>query len=144
MPPDVPPPEDRPPGGIAAPPLATALPPPVLEGGLLDEELPEDEGLALLEELDPAGRMPGVELAGLMPLPGGLGSALATAPSLRGELPGVVDGGVVGKGDISILGLRKNLHWRFILNFSPGRKAGGLGWLVHIVSAFDPRPSGLG
>ena len=94
-----------------APPLATAPPPPVLEGGRLEEELLEEEDLWPLEELElePAGRMPEVELGGLTPLEGGLGRALATAPSLRGEDPGVGDGGVVGKRDIEVLSTKK-LH----------------------------------
>jgi hypothetical protein len=99
MPPEV----DRPPAGIAAPPLATALLPPVLEGGRLEEEPLEVEGLEPLEEPEPAGRMLGVELAGLMPLPGGRGRALATAE------PGVGLVVLVGVGtrDIAVLGYGK-------------------------------------
>ena len=109
MPPDVPPPEDRPPGG--SPPDATPLPPPVLEGGLLEEEPPEVEGLGLPDELEPAGRMPGVEpLAGLGALPGGRGSAEATAEPgavLVAALLELVGGVVVGTRDIAVLWFTK-------------------------------------
>jgi hypothetical protein len=94
---------------MPAPPLATLLPPPVLEGGRLDEELPEVDGeepddLCPLDEPD-VDEWP-LELLGA--LTGGFGSALPTAapeceeplawlfsPPVAGTL-----GGRVGERDI--------------------------------------------
>jgi hypothetical protein len=88
--------------------VPTLLPPPVLDGGRLEEDPPEVEGVAdllLLDdpEPDPAGRIPGLGAP-----TAGLGNALPTAepalaetPSLRGALGEV---GEVGTRDITVLG----------------------------------------